>query len=86
MSPKQMARMMKKMGMQQQDIDAVEVIIKTEDKEIIISNPSVAKVNMMGQESYQVVGTPEERSIETKPEINKILKTNFFTFIFSLEE
>ena len=62
--------MMKKMGIQQVDIPATEVIIKSEDKEIVITEPSVAKVNMMGQETYQIIGSPEERELETMPEIS----------------
>jgi len=61
--------MMKKMGIKQQEIDAEEVIIRTKDKEIIIRNPEVSKVNMMGQETYQITGEEEER--ERKIEINE---------------
>ena len=68
-NPKQMQKMMNKMGMKQEEIPASEVIIKG-PKEIIIKNPHVVKINMMGQETYQVVGTPVEQSLETKPEIN----------------
>ena len=71
MNPRAMKQAMKRMGIQQQDIEATEVIIRTPDKEIVISNPQVAKVNMMGQETYQVVGEAQERSIETEPEINE---------------
>jgi len=69
MNPRKMQQMMKKMGVQQTEIDAKEVIIKLEDKELVFTSPSVSKVNMMGQETYQIVGTPEERELETKPEI-----------------
>ena len=65
-----MQGMMRKMGITQEDINATEVIIKTPDKEIIIRNPSVAKVNMMGQETFQVVGQIEEREISKEAEIN----------------
>ena len=61
---------MKQMGIQQQEIPAVEVIIRTEDKELIISNPSVQKVNMMGQINFQISGEVKERSLQTTPEIN----------------
>ena len=71
MNPRAMRQAMKRMGIQQQDIDATEVIIKTPEKEIIIKNPQVAKVNMMGQQTFQVVGEVEERSIEQEPEINE---------------
>lgn len=64
-NPKQMKQMMKKMGMRQEDIDASEVIIKCSDKEIVIRNPQVAKINMMGQENFQISGDIEERSLET---------------------
>ena len=63
-NPKKMEKMMKQLGMKQQDIEAEEVIIKCSDKELIIRDPSVAKVNMMGQESLQITGTIEERSLE----------------------
>ena len=71
MNPRAMKQAMKRLGIQQQDIEATEVIIKTPEKELVILNPQVAKVNMMGQETYQVVGQAEERSIEKEPEINE---------------
>jgi len=70
MNPRKMAQAMKRMGIQQIEIEAKEVIIKLEDKEMVFQNPQVSKVNMMGQETYQIIGTPEERSISTEPEIN----------------
>jgi nascent polypeptide-associated complex subunit alpha len=71
LNPRKMQQMMKKMGIAQQEIDAKEVIIKCEDKEIVITNPQVSKVNMMGQQTYQVVGEEQEREISTTPEINQ---------------
>lgn len=67
-NPRMMKQAMKKMGINQQEIDAEEVIIKTKDKEIIITNPSVSKINMAGQETWQISGEEEERSL--KVEIN----------------
>ena len=69
MNSRKAAQMMKRMGIQQQDIPATEVIIRTSEKEIILHNPSVAKVNMMGQKTYQISGDEEERSLTTGPEI-----------------
>ena len=71
MNPRMMKQAMKRMGIKQEEIDATEVIIKTADKEIVIANPSVSKVNMMGQETYQVVGEAVERETVSKPEINE---------------
>jgi len=64
-NPKDMQKMMKKMGMEQQEIPAKEVIIRTEEGDIIIKNPQVSKVNMMGQTTYQVVGEETEAKAET---------------------
>lgn len=66
-----MQQMMKKMGIQQVDIPAIKVIIQTEDKEYVFDHPSVAKVNLMGQETYQIVGNAEERTLSTTPEISE---------------
>ena len=54
---------MKKLGMQQQQIDAEEVIIRLKGgaTELVIANPSVAKVTMMSQETFQISGEYSER-------------------------
>lgn len=70
-NPRQMRQAMKKMGVQQEDLEAKEVIIKLQDKELVFSNPSVAKVNMMGQESFQITGDYEEKSLNEGPEISE---------------
>ena len=71
MNPRKMAQAMKRMGIQQQEIEANEVIIKSDDKEIVIVNPQVSKVNMMGQETYQIIGEAHEREISTEAEISE---------------
>ena len=70
-NPRDLQKAMQRMGIQQQEIDAQEVIIRLADKDIVITNPSVAKVNMMGQETWQISGTAQERSRDTKPEIKE---------------
>jgi nascent polypeptide-associated complex subunit alpha len=71
MNPRDMRQAMKRLGIQQQEIAAKEVIIRLEDKEIVISNPNVTKVNMMGQNTYQIVGEETERSLGSIPDINE---------------
>jgi len=63
--------MMRKMGIKQEEIDAEIVIIKTSDKDLVIKNPQVSKVNMMGQETFQIVGSVEEIEKNNKAEINE---------------
>ena len=60
MNPKMVEKAMKRMGIKQEAIEAIEVIIKCPDKDIIIRNPNVSKVNAMGQETYQILGDVEE--------------------------
>ena len=62
---KQMERQMKKMGMKMEDLDGVrEVIIRFDEKELIIDNPSVSLMNVMGQETYQIDGKAREVELE----------------------
>ncbi len=69
--PRMMRQAMKRMGIKEEHIDALQVIIRCADKEFIFDRPAVSKVNMMGQETYQIVGEPVERPLDTEPEINE---------------
>jgi nascent polypeptide-associated complex subunit alpha len=72
MNQRQMQQMMRKMGMQQTEIDAAEVIIRTNDgKEMVFYQPQVAMVNMMGQKTFQLVGEYDEREINQKVELSE---------------
>ena len=67
---KQMERQMKKMGMKMEDLEGVqEVTIRFEDKELIIDEPSVSLMNVMGQETYQIEGKAREVELEYEVEI-----------------
>ena len=66
LNPKKMNAIMSKMGISQQEINANQVIIKKDDGDIIINNPSVVKINMQGQENFQVSGDISEQESEPK--------------------
>ena len=68
-NPKQMKQAMKQLGIRQEDLDAKEVIIRLQDRELVFSEPSVQKVNMQGQVTFQLAGEFEERSLGSTPEI-----------------
>jgi nascent polypeptide-associated complex subunit alpha len=72
MNPKAMQQAMKKMGMKQEEIDATEVIIKTADKNLIVRNPQVVKIDMMGQKSLQVTGDIEEESSISEEDVKTV--------------
>jgi nascent polypeptide-associated complex subunit alpha len=61
MNPRKMQQMMKQMGIDVEDLDVEEVIIRTADEELYFSDAQVTKMDARGQETYQVVGTPDTR-------------------------
>ena len=64
MNDRQMKQAMKKMGIKQYAIDGVtEVIIRTKEKEIVITNADVTCMEMGGSKNYQVVGPEFERPL-----------------------
>jgi nascent polypeptide-associated complex subunit alpha len=63
-NPKQMQGMMKKMGIAQTEINAKRVIIECADKNIILDEPSVIRISMQGNVSYQISGPEREESAE----------------------
>lgn len=69
MNARKAAQMMKKMGIQQVEVPATRVIIEGPQKTLVIENPSVSKVNMMGQTTYQVVGEEKEEAADSTPEV-----------------
>ncbi len=71
MNQRKMQAAMKQMGIKQVDVPATQVIIKTAEKDIIITNPSVQKVNMMGNETFQISGEISEQSADSTPDISE---------------
>lgn len=61
-NPRQMKQAMKRMGISQEEIrDVEEVIIRTADKEYVLTEAAVTCVTMQGQKTYQVMGEVEVR-------------------------
>ncbi len=80
LNPKKMQAMMKQLGIKQENIDAERVIIEKADGKIIIEEPSVIKVNMQGQETFQISGSireevKEEGAEEDKEQLEKDIQT-----------
>ena len=69
---------MKQMGMAQDEIDASKVIIEKNDGgKLIIDNPSVTKISMQGQESFQISGNIREENSApsiSEEDINTIIE------------
>ena len=77
-NPKQMQAVMKQMGMSQTEIPTSRVIIEKEDGDkIIINHPSVMKIKMQGQESFQVTGEISEEGGFSEEDVKVVIeKTN----------
>lgn len=64
MNDRQMKQAMKKMGIKQTAINGVtEVIIRTKEKEIVITDAEVVCVEMGGSKNYQIAGNEFERPV-----------------------
>jgi nascent polypeptide-associated complex subunit alpha len=64
MSPKKMKGMLKNMGINIDELENVtEVLIRMPDKEIVITNPSVAIMDAHGVRSYQISGDSREEML-----------------------
>ncbi len=61
LNPSKMKQMMEQMGIDIEEIDAEEVVIRTADEELVFSDAEVQLMDAQGQETYQVVGSPERR-------------------------
>ena len=55
-------RMMKKLQkqMKSEDLDVTEVIFRMPGKNLVFKQPSVTAMNLMGQNTYQIIGEPVE--------------------------
>ncbi|ELY42953.1 nascent polypeptide-associated complex protein [Natronorubrum tibetense] len=60
LNPRKMEQMMEQMGIDVEDIDAEEVIIRTDEYDLVFNDAEVTKMDARGQETYQVIGSPEQ--------------------------
>ncbi len=69
MSPKKMKGMLKNMGIDIDELEGVkEVVIRLEDREIVLASPSVAIMDAHGQRTYQISGEATERAVSGNEE------------------
>ncbi|MGB9986333.1 nascent polypeptide-associated complex protein [Salarchaeum japonicum] len=62
MNPRKMKQMMEQMGIDVDELDAEEVVIRLKDgSELVFADADVTLMDARGQETYQIIGDPEER-------------------------
>ncbi|MEM3791365.1 MAG: nascent polypeptide-associated complex protein [Candidatus Micrarchaeaceae archaeon] len=66
--PKAIEAAMKKLGIKRKEIDALQVVIRGREKDIVIDNPVVSEMEMQGEKYYYIMG--EAREEAKKAEIN----------------
>ncbi|MBT7705997.1 Nascent polypeptide-associated complex protein [archaeon] len=66
--PRQMAGMMKKMGIAQEQLPVKRVVFEMEDGNLVIEEPGVMKIKMQGQTSFQVTGEAVESASDDPEE------------------
>ena len=86
LNPKKMQAMMKQLGIKSEDIEAERVIIEKSDNagRIIIENPSITKINVQGQDQFQISGDVREEAgeeSETEEESPEDLEQDIQTII-----
>lgn len=70
MSPREIRRLMQRMGMELEEMQGVEkVVFIMGDKNLIITSPQIMVMKMGGQKVYQITGEEKEEKVETKLEI-----------------
>ncbi len=67
MSPRELKRLMKRMGIKYEELgDVTEIVIRAGKKEIVLENPQVIILDTGAQKIYQIVAR-RERVVEKKP-------------------
>ncbi|QOR94527.1 NagC family transcriptional regulator [Thermosphaera chiliense] len=68
MSPRELKRMLKKMGIDVEeygDVDRVEIFLK--NKKLVITNPQVVAFKTGGQVAFQISGVVKEEEVSAQP-------------------
>lgn len=74
MDPKKMQAMMRQLGIKQEEIEALKVVIETPSGKIVIDEPSVQKIVMQGQESWQVMGRAREETGFSEEDVKIVME------------
>ena len=73
MNPKNMEKMLKRLGMQVKELPVEEVILKFWTYQVKIKNPEVAVMNVMGKNVYQVAGEEKKEPLAPSEEDIKLV-------------
>ncbi len=81
MNTRQIKQAMKRMGIKTDEIDdAKEVIIRTPTQEYVITEPSVTKMEVQGQVTFQIIGDFEVRE-RTDADVGPVIPEEDVTLV-----
>ena len=75
MDPKQMAKMMKQMGINTKEIPAERVIIEGTEEKLIIEEPQIVEITAQGQSSFQISGKIKKEEKVNEDDIALIMES-----------
>lgn len=76
MDPKQMAKVMKQMGIKSEEIGAVKVIIELkEGGRLVVFEPDVVQIEMQGNKSFQISGKVHEEQDAGEDDIKMVMES-----------
>ncbi len=73
--PKNMAKMMKQMGIQSQELPARRVVIEQDDGQIVIDEPQVTQITVQGQATFQIAGKISRHSGVSADDIKMVMES-----------
>ena len=74
MDPKQMAAMMKQMGIATKEVPATKVIIETPEERIIIDAPQVMEITAQGESTFQVSGIVKREEAISEEDVKLVME------------
>jgi Transcription factor homologous to NACalpha-BTF3 len=72
LDPKAIKKMMDRMGIKSEEVDAQRVVIEGRDSDIVIEEPQILRIDAQGSISFQISGAVSERQkLQEKAEISE---------------
>lgn len=66
-----MAKMMKQMGVDMDELDAEKVEIHMNGKKLVFENPQISRIDAQGNEIFQLQGSYSEEEQSSEPEVSE---------------
>ncbi len=74
-NPRQMQQLLRQMGIKSRMLDAKRVVIELEGEKLIIDNPQVMEMDMKGEKTYSITGTPRVEESINEEDVELIMSS-----------